>query len=403
MKYRYQAKTKEGELQVGFVEASTKDGAASILSGHNLFVLSIEEAEKVRWYDRLATYFNRVRSQDMVVFTRQLSILLESQFPLSRALAVLYDQTSNPALREAVFQASEDVDAGLAFSQALERQSAVFSGFFVSMIRSAEVTGNLDQVAGFLADYTEREAELVSKARTALIYPAIVIALFVIVAFIMITVVFPQIGPVFEQAGVELPWFALALLKLGTFIAEWWFAMIIAFLILVAVVMDYAKTPEGRSLKDELKHKLPVLKKVYLPVTLARFSNASTMLIKGGVPVAQAMEIVGQTVDNIVYRDILHEVANDVREGKTLSESLLAHPEIFPPMVPQMITVGETSGQLDRIFGRIAAFYSREADAIVSNLVELIQPVLMIAIGILVGILFASILLPLYKLTATVQ
>ncbi len=403
MKYRYQAKTKEGELQVGFVEASTKDGAASILSGHNLFVLSIEEAEKVRWYDRLATYFNRVRSQDMVVFTRQLSILLESQFPLSRALAVLYDQTSNPALREAVFQASEDVDAGLAFSQALERQSAVFSGFFVSMIRSAEVTGNLDQVAGFLADYTEREAELVSKARTALIYPAIVIALFVIVAFIMITVVFPQIGPVFEQAGVELPWFALALLKLGTFIAEWWFAMIIAFLILVAVVMDYAKTPEGRSLKDELKLKLPVLKKVYLPVTLARFSNASTMLIKGGVPVAQAMEIVGQTVDNIVYRDILHEVANDVREGKTLSESLLAHPEIFPPMVPQMITVGETSGQLDRIFGRIAAFYSREADAIVSNLVELIQPVLMIAIGILVGILFASILLPLYKLTATVQ
>ncbi len=403
MKFKYQARTKESELQAGFVEAASRDRAQDILSGHGLFILSIEEVGKPRWYDRVAAYFSRVRRKDMVVFTRQLAILLEAQLPLTKALRTLHEQTENPTLKEAVLQVSQDVDSGLALSQGFERQPDVFSDFFVSMIRSAEVTGSLDQVAGFLADYTEREAALATKAYAALIYPAIVVGLFLIVAFIMIAFVFPQIQPVFEQSGVPLPAFAKALLAVGTFFAAWWYAVFALVAILVVMVIDYFGTPEGKALRDDMKVRLPIVRRAYLPVTIARFANAGAMLVKGGVPIAQAMEIVGETIDNVLYRDILHEVSENVRQGKTLSESIARHVPYFPPLISQMLAVGETTGQLDQIFARIATFYSKEADTIVGNLVELIQPLLIIGIGVMVFLLFSSILLPLYRLTATIQ
>jgi type IV pilus assembly protein PilC len=403
MKFRYQAKTKEGELQVGFVEAGSRDTALNILAGHELFVLSIETAEKIRWYDRLVNYFNRVRREDMVVFTRQLAILLEARLPLTRTLQTLYEQTTNPILKEAVFHIAEDVDSGLAFSQAIERQPGVFSEFFISMIRSGEVTGNLDQVAKFLADHTERDAILISKAKSALIYPSVVLALFVVVAFIMITFVFPQIQPVFEQAEVELPIFAKALIVTGVFLGKWWLAIILVLVVLLLMGLDYLETPEGKAMKDDLKIRLPIVNRVYLPLTIARFANAGAMLIKGGVPIAQAMEIVGETVDNVLYRDLLRQISQDIREGKTLSEAISKNPTYFPQLVSQMISVGEATGQIDQILLRVATYYGREAESSVSNLLELLQPALMVLVGVLTGLLFASILLPLYKLTSAIR
>jgi len=403
MKFRYQAKTKEGEPQVGFVEAGDREGAQAILTGHGLFILELEEAERVRWYDRIAAYFTRVRRKDMVIFTRQLATLLEARLPLNSALTTLREQTAKATLRDAVAQVAQDVDSGLSFSQALERQSGVFPSFFVSMIRSAEVTGNMDQVAGFLADYTEREAVLVDKARSALIYPAIVVILFIAVALIMVTVVFPQIRPVFESAGVALPAFSLALIGIGTFISRWWIVMLIVFVVLALMGIDYVRTPEGRAVVDDLKVRLPIVRRVYLPITVTRFANALAMLIRGGIPVAQAVEIVGETVDNVFYRDLLREVSQNIRQGQALSEAIARHPDYFPVLVSQMLVVGEQTGKLDQILMRVAAFYGRESDTIANNLVELIQPVLMVGIGVLVGLLFAAILLPLYQLTSSIQ
>jgi type IV pilus assembly protein PilC len=403
MKFKYKAKTKEGELQVGFVEAANREGAASILGTHDLFILEIEAIEAARWYDRIAGYFRRVRRSDMVIFTRQLATLLEARLPLNTALRTLYGQTANQGLRESILQVSQDVDAGLALSQALERQSEVFPPFFVSMVRSAEVTGNLDQVVGFLADYTEREALLVDKARSALIYPAIVIGLFIIVAGLMVTVVFPQIQPVFEQSGVQLPALSQALISTGVFISTWWPLLLVGAVVLILLLLDYLRTPEGMAMADDLKVRLPVLKRIYLPVTMTRFANATAMLLKGGIPVAQAIEIVGQTVDNVFYRDLLHEVAEDVRRGVAFSEAIGNRSEYFPVLVSQMLVVGETTGKLDQMLGRVATFYGREADTVANNLVELIQPILMIGVGIMVGLLFASILLPLYQLTSSLQ
>ncbi len=403
MKFKYQAKTKEGEDQVGFVEAGTRESAANILAGHNLYILSIEPAEKTHWYERLATYFSGVRRKDMVVFTRQLATLLEARLSLNKALQTLYEQTNQPVLKEAVYQISQDVDAGLSFSQALERQGNIFSNFFVSLVRSAEVTGSLEATMGFWADYVEKEYVLLTKARGALIYPVIVIVLFLIVAFVMVTFVFPQIQPVFAQAGVQLPFFSQMLINTGTFMGQWWPVVLLGLAILVFVILDYLRTDEGRAFKDDMKIKLPILKRVYMPLVITRFSNAGSMLLRGGVPVAQAMEIVGETVDNMLYRDLLHEVSEDVRQGVLLSEAIAKHPDYFPKLVSQMLSVGEATGKMDQTFERLASFYGREADSALNNLVELIQPALMIAIGLLVGLLFASILVPLYQLTSTIH
>jgi type IV pilus assembly protein PilC len=404
MKFKYQAKTKEGEAQVGFVDAPNRDVAANILATHNLFVLSLESSEVVHWYDRLAGVFGHgVKRKDMVVFTRQLSTLLEARLPLSSVLKTLHEQTSNPVLKEVVLQVSEDIEAGLSFSQALERQGDIFSSFFVSMVRSAEVTGNLESVVGFMAEYMEKEAILISKARSAMIYPAIVVGLFVIVAGIMVIFVFPQIKPVFEQAGVELPFFTKILLNSGDFLREWWLLVLLVFAVFVIMVISYFQTPEGRAFLDDVKIRFPVIRKIYLPITITRLSNTASMLLKGGVPVAQAVEISGQTIDNVLYRDIMRDVAEYIRQGEPMSSAIARYPEYFPPIVPQMLVVGEATGQIDQVFVRLAGFYGREADNVVNNIVDLIQPILMIGIGLMVGLLFASILLPLYQLTATIQ
>lgn len=403
MKFKYQAKTKEGELQVGFVEAGSKETAVSILSSHDLFIMKLEVADTVRWYERLGSVFTGVKRSDMVVLTRQFATLLEARLPLNKALSTLQDQTENATLKEAVRQIQDDVDSGLSLSQAMERQTEIFSTFFVSMIRSAEVTGNLDQVSKFLADFTEREANLISKTRSAMIYPGIIVGLFVVVGVLMLTVVFPQIKPVFEESNVQLPVLTQIFLGAGEFILHYWIPIVVVLLMIIGIIMEYIQTPEGKALKDDLKVRLPIFRNIFLPITTTRFANASAMLLKGGVPITQAMEIVGETLDNALYRDLLHDISEEISRGVPLSQAVAEQPAYFPPLVSQMLAVGETTGQVDEMFLRIAAFYTRESDAVVNNLVELIQPVLMIGIGLMVGLLFAAILMPLYNLTSSIQ
>lgn len=403
MRFKYQAKNKEGELQLGYVEAVNKEAAATILTSHSLFILTLESTEKTRFTDRIASYFSGVSAKELTIFTRQLSTLLEARLPLSSVLKTLYEQTTQPALKQAIGQVNDDVTAGLSFSQALERQTDIFSGFFVSMVKSAEVIGNLEEVSGFLADYMEKEYVLKVKARSALIYPFIVVGLFTVVAFIMITFVFPQIGPIFEQSGIALPFFTRFLIDTGVFLSTWWPVVIILFIIVIVVALDYFQSKEGRALWDDIKVKLPGLSKVYLPLTMARLSNVMAMLLKGGVPVTQALEIAGQTINNVLYQDLFNDISQEVRQGRPLSTSISAYPDYFPPLISQMLVVGEATGQIDKMFARLAKFYEREADSTIANIVDLIQPALMIVIGLLVGLLFASVLVPLYKLTSTIQ
>ena len=403
MKFKYQAKTKEGEQQVGFVESGSRENAADILASHGLFVLSLEETGVIHWYDRLSGFFDRVRRKDLVVFTRQLATLLEARLPLNVALKILYEQTANKGLKEAILAMSQDVDSGLSFSQAMERQENVFPGFYVEMMRAAEVTGTMNEIAGFLADYTEKEGILAAKASGALVYPGIILALFVVVAFIMIAFVFPQVGAVFTENDVVLPWYTQILLGAGDFLGKWWPAVLVFAGAMGFVVVDYFQTEEGVALLDSVKISFPLTKKIYIPLIMARFGNAMALLVHGGIPIAQALEIIKTMVGNVSYEDIVGNIANDVREGELLSKSIGKYPELFPDIVAQMAAVGETTGKTEAMFSRISSIYTREADDIMNNLVDIIQPVLMIGMGLMVGLLFAAILVPIYSLTAGIQ
>jgi len=403
MKFKYQAKTKEGATQVGFVEAADRDSASAILAGHDLFVLSVVAERPPTALDNIAGFFGRVRRKDLIVFTRQLATLLEARLPLNNALKILYEQTANGNLKESISQVTEDIDAGVTFSQAMERQGKIFPDYYIEMVRAAEVTGNMNEVAAFLADYTEKEGDLASKASSALVYPSIVVALFIIVAFILLTFVYPSLGGVFAENGVALPWYTQVLLNTGNFLNRWWVAVLVIVIAFGTIIVSYFQSEEGEALLDEAKIRLPIVKEVYLPVIMARFGNSAALLVHGGIPVAQALEIIGHMVGNVNYRDVVHEIAEDVRQGSLLSASIGKYPNYFPPLVSQMVAVGETTGKIEEMFSRLSGIYTREADEITNNLVDLIQPALMIGIGVMVGLLFASILIPIYNLTDSIH
>lgn len=398
MKFSYKARTKEGELQVGNVEATTKENATNILLTHGLFVLSLEPLVEARWYTRILEFFKRIKTNDLMIFTRQFATLLSSQVPLADSLANLYRQVQNPILKEAIAEIANDVDAGFALSQALERHPHIFSEFYTNMVKAAEVTGRLAEVLSFLADYLEKQAILLAKVKNALIYPAIVIALFFVVVFIMISVVLPQITSIFEEAEVEVPFFTRILLNVGGFFSDWGWLVGIVFVILILVLIDYFQTREGKVVLDELSLRLPVLGPLFRKLYISRFAESSRVLIKGGLTIPQALEISAHTIGNYVYQDLLHEAALQVRKGRLLSQALAAMPE-FPPLVSQLVSVGESTGRLEQLLEKVNDFYSREVEDIVNNLVTLIQPALMIFIGGLVALLFISILSPLYTLS----
>jgi type IV pilus assembly protein PilC len=403
MKFKYQARTKEGELQAGFVDAGNRDAAVQILTSHDLFVLSVTAAEGSHWYDIVSDILKRVRSKDLAIFSRQLATLLDARIPLNSALTTLQQQTKNETLKEAIGQIAQDIDGGLSFSQALEHQGTIFPSYYTAMVRASEITGNLNEAALFLADYTEREGNLASKATSAMIYPGVLLGLFTIVGFILLTVVFPQIEPIFQESNVSIPWYTQTFLAAGTFLQKWWPAVIVAALFLVVLIADYFRSAEGKALWDEGTIRLPILKKVYIPLLMARFGNAMALLIHGGIPIEQSLEIMSAMMDSAPYSEVLKIVTEDVRQGQMLSESLARYPDYFPELVSQMIGVGEKTGKTEEMFSRTAGIYTREANQVMDNLVDLIQPVLLIGMGLLVGLLFASILVPLYSLTASIQ
>ena len=401
MKFKYQARNQSGGLQMGYVNAPDKNTAMKILTDHNLFILSIESEKTNNIQRKLLGFLYRVKSKDLMIFTRQLATLVESEIPLSDSLNSLYRQITNPTLKEATFQIIQDVESGLSLSQALEKRRPIFSDFYISMIRSAEVTGKLEETMKFLADYMEKEAKWHAKVVNALIYPAVLLGLFVIVAGIMIVSVFPNLVPVFEESGTSLPWTTKIILGMGNFLVNWWWLAGIIIVALMFIIYDYFSSKEGKAVGGQILLMTPVFGKLFKKMYITRFAQSFSVLIKGGIPMTQAIEIAADTIGNQVYKELLDHIAQGVREGAVFSKLLAKEVKYFPVMVGQMAAVGETTGRLEQMMSKISEFYDEEVNDMMANLGELIQPVLILVIGLLVGVLFASILMPIYNLAQT--
>ena len=399
MKFNYQARTKKGEIQAGVVEASSKEAAILLLQKYGLYITYLEEV-KVPFYAWEVKIFKRISLRDIVLFSRQLSIMFSSRVSLVEALVTIASQTKNLEFRERILDLSREVEGGSAFSKALSRHPQIFSSFYISMVKSGETSGKLSESLSYLADHLEREYHLVSRLRGAMIYPSLVIMVASVVLLLMIFFVIPQLTKVFQEAGQPLPIVTQLVIGLSLFLRKWGFLFIGLLAGLVIFVLRYIKTLEGKENFDKISLRLPLIGDLLKMVYLSRLAENLSTLISGGLPIAQALETTGEVVGNTVYKEIIFLTRDEVRKGEPISSVLRRYPEAFPPVFCQMTLVGEKTGTLEKTLLNVVDFYQKEVNMSIDNLLSILEPVLIIFLGVIVAGLMVSVLLPLYRMTA---
>ena len=398
MKFNYQARTKKGEIQSGTAEASSREAAISLLQKYGLYVTILEEAEAPPIYARRIKFFERIPAAEIVLFSRQLSILFKSKVSLVEALEVLAIQTKNPDFKEKIFKMAEDVEGGTALSGALSRHPKIFSSFYIAMVKAGEASGKLSEALSYLAEHLEREYRLIARIRGAMIYPAMVVFIAVLVLALMMFFVVPQLTKVLGETGAELPLATQMIIGLSAFLKKWGWILILILIGLIIGLFRYYRTKEGKKFFDQAFLRLPLAGPLLKMIYLSRFAENLSTLISGGLPIAQALEITGGIVGNTTYKEIIFKARDEVRRGEPISSVLGRSPENFPPVFTQMILVGEKTGTLDKTLMDVVDFYQKEVDRTVENLLSILEPALIVFLGLVVAGLMAAILMPLYQM-----
>ena len=396
MQFSYTARTKSGETQNGVVEAVTQETALDILHRNGLIVTELSEVKRSELFASVAKLFQRVKTKDIVVFSRQLATLFEATVPLVESLRTIGMQIQNAYFQSVLNAMADDVDAGTAFSQALGKYPKVFSQYYVSMVESGEVSGKLQESLEYLANHEEKEYELVQKVRGALMYPAAVIVVFTLIAIFLMVFVIPRLTSILTELGTELPLPTRILIATSDILQKWWFLLPVVIGGVGVGGRWYIRTPEGKNLVDHLLLKLPILGDMFTKIYISRIAENLSTLIKGGLPIIKALEVTGRVVGNDVFSRLIKKSMEEVRAGNTISSVFQKSPEV-PVMVSQMILVGERSGKLDNILQSLARFYAREVDNMTANLTTLIEPIIIVVLGGGVLVLVLAILLPIYS------
>lgn len=401
MKFNYQAKTSEGNIQTGTVEAPSREVAIETLHRYGLVILEVVE-EKADFMQALTgelAIFSRVKNQDLVIFSRQLAVLFDAEVPLVQSLRTLANQSSSPALKKIITEIASDVDSGTAFSQSLEKFHKVFSFFYVSVVRAGEASGRLQEVLNYLADHEEKSYDLNKKVKGALTYPIFVVSALIVVGAAMMVFVIPQLTAVLEESGQELPVITKVIIGISDFLRGWWWLCLIMLGGAIFGLWYGLKTPQGKNYWDRFQLKLPIFGGLFRKIYLARFAENLGTLVKGGIPIIQSLTITADVVGNSLYKEIILKAREEVRRGNTIY-SIFSTDKNIPPMVSQMVSIGEQTGKLDLLLSKIAVFYQKDVDGLVENMASLIQPLLIMVLGAAAGILVAAILLPIYNLSS---
>ncbi len=401
MIFVYKAIDKEGAAQQGTIEAVTIDAAINSLQRRNFTISSIEPADaKKSVFAMDIGFLSRVSNKDIVILSRQMSILFEAQVSALRVFRLLSGESENKILQKVLGTVADDLQSGSTISSALSKHPKVFSPFYVNMVKSGEESGKLDEIFIYLADYLDRTYEVTSKARNALIYPSFVIFTFFAVMILMFTVVIPKISAIIVESGQDIPIYTKVVLAISDFLVHYGIFLGIAVAICAGFLVRYSRTPDGRVSFSKFKLSVPYLGTLYRKLYLSRISdNMNTMLISG-IPMMRSIEITADIVDNDVYAGLLRESLEAVKAGTPVSEALSRYEEI-PGIMIQMIKVGEETGQLGNILKTMAKFYRREVVNAVDTLVDLIEPIMIVTLGVGVGILLASVLVPIYNLSSS--
>jgi len=395
--FDYVAKTKEGKEMHGVVAADSEEFAQDLLRERSLYGIALVERAKPSILALSLDFLNRVPSKALVIFSRQLSVMIAAGVPLVVALRTIAKQTDHKRLKEVLADVTEDIDGGSRLSDAMAAHEAVFSNFTVNMVRSGETTGRLSQVLEYLADQEEKDFDLNSKIKGAMMYPAFVVSDMVVLGFIMMTFVVPKLTDVLKESGGELPLPTRILIAVSNFFVAYWWLIIILAVGAVFGIHYGLKTEKGRRIWDGIKLKLPVFGHLFQLIYIVRFTRSMETLLAGGVDTVTALGAVAEIVSNQIYRDIILETKREVSDGNSIVTVFSANRDV-PVMLSQMLAVGEETGKMQEILSRLSGFYGRETENTVASLVTLIEPVIMVVMGVAVGTMVAAVILPMYSL-----
>ena len=398
MKFNYQARTEEGQLRKGTVEASTKESALDLLQKHGFYVSYLEEAGNKPFFAKDINLFNRVTKEDIVNFSRQLSLMFQANIPLVEALNTLSNQLENPILREKLVQIAEDVEGGRNLSDSMAEFPDIFTPFYIWMVKAGEASGKLPDALTYLAEHQEREYKFMNKIKGALTYPALIIGLVAVVIGLVVFFIVPKITGVLETTGQSLPVATKFVMALPGFLKKWGWIILLVLTGIIVLAYKYYQTDEGRLKFDTYMLDIPVvgdfLKKMYL----SRFADNFTTLASAGLPITRCLEIVSNIVGNEKYKEMIAEAKEGVSRGRNVSSILSQYPKYFPPIFIQMVVVGEKTGSLNTSLKHVSDFYREEVDRGVENLISLLEPAMIILLGLVVGGIMLSVLMPMYQM-----
>jgi len=397
--YNFQATNADGELISGVVEAESEAAALALVEDQDLKPVSVSERRVAPWQANL-DFFQRVTTKDMVIMSRQLSVMVDATVPLVEALHILTKQTNNAKLKKIVSEVADEVEGGARLSQAFARYPKLFSKFYISIIRSGETSGQLAEVLNYLADQLEKDYDLKSKIRSAMMYPAFIMSGLFGVGLLMMVYVVPKMTEILKEANTELPISTRILIGLSDWLQVYWWLLLIV-MVFGAVGFRFAlRYKQIRYGFDWFKIHVPIFGSLSKQIAVVRMTQSLSTLSAGKVPLVDALAVVRDIVGNAVYEDMVDQTINEVRDGNSLA-SIFMKSNNVPNMVSQMMAVGEETGRLDDILMRLTNFYSREIDNMVRNMVTLIEPLVMIIMGVAVGVMVAAIILPMYTLSTS--
>jgi len=397
----YKALDQRGVSATGEIEGDSKAAAAAALRNRGLTVLDLNEAKKGLHME--LNFLTKIKPKDLTVFSRQFATMVNSGLSMLRCLYVLEEQTENKKLAGVIGQIKNDVEAGISLSDALEKHPKVFSRLYVSMVRAGEIGGILDEVLNRLATQLEKEDSIRRAVKSAMVYPIMIGSFAILVLIGMVMFLIPVFANMYNDLGGELPSLTRFMVSLSDIMTGYWYIVFPAIILVIWGIRRLKHTKRGTEMWDRFKLRIPMgIGEIVRKLAVARFSRTLGTLVTSGVPILQAIEITGQAAGNIVIENAMKDVQQSVKEGQSITGPL-ENIKVFPAMVTQMISVGEETGSLDAMLGKIADFYEDEVNASVKSLTSILEPILMLGVGAIVGTVVISMYLPIFNMMNIVK
>lgn len=404
MLFKYKVIESSGDTKTGEIDAVTQDAAIVSLQRRGLIVVSVDKMGDSRGsgITKNISFFNKIPMREIVIVSRQISTLFEAQVSAVKAFNLLGSSTTNVMLQSILASVSQDIQGGITIAEALAKHPSAFNDFYVNMVRAGEESGKLTDVFNYLADYLDRQHQLNTKTKNALIYPAFTLSTFVIVMVLMLVLVIPKLATIITESGQAIPIYTKIVLGLSSFFVHYGFIFLIFAVLGGFFLYSQSKSNKGKLWLDSIKLKVPVLGNLFTKLYLSRIADNINTMLSSGIPIVRTLEITGMVVDNRVFEEIIKASTEEIKAGSTLSQAFGKYQEV-PQIMTSVVEVGEETGSMGQILSTLAKFYKREVEAAVDSLIGLIEPAMIILLGLGVGFLLMSVLVPIYNIAGSIE